>query len=243
MGIRAQIIKKPIPDHLVVLTFDDAVSSHAEFVAPLLKEYGFWGTFFVCEFPPDFSDKQKYMTWKQIEKLNEMGFEVGNHTAHHTHVNSLDKQGFIEELKYIEEKAASYGIPKPISFAYPGYDTDPSALKTLEEQGYAYARAGGSRAYDPMKDHPYLIPSFSTTGTDTLRVLDALKQAKDGKIVVFTIHGVPDYAHDWVTTPPGLFRYYLNYMDQHNYTVISMEELSQYIDPKKARATIRPHFE
>ena len=29
---------KPIPDHLVVLTFDDAVSSHATFVAPLLKK-------------------------------------------------------------------------------------------------------------------------------------------------------------------------------------------------------------
>ncbi|MEP7365288.1 MAG: polysaccharide deacetylase family protein [Acidobacteriota bacterium] len=45
---------QPVPDKLVVLTFDDGVVSHATFVAPLLKQYGFGGTFFVCEFPPDF---------------------------------------------------------------------------------------------------------------------------------------------------------------------------------------------
>jgi len=31
------ILLKPIPDKLVVLTFDDACLSHATFVAPLLK--------------------------------------------------------------------------------------------------------------------------------------------------------------------------------------------------------------
>ena len=59
--LRLEVAKrlKPVPDHLVVLTFDDAVSSHATFVAPLLKKYGFGGTFFICEFPPDFdSDKR-----------------------------------------------------------------------------------------------------------------------------------------------------------------------------------------
>lgn len=51
---------EPIPDRLVVLTFDDASASHATFVAPLLKKFGFTATFFVCEFPPDFDDKTKY---------------------------------------------------------------------------------------------------------------------------------------------------------------------------------------
>jgi peptidoglycan/xylan/chitin deacetylase (PgdA/CDA1 family) len=31
----------------IVLTFDDSVASHATFVAPLLKKYGFGATFFV----------------------------------------------------------------------------------------------------------------------------------------------------------------------------------------------------
>lgn len=70
----AQVLLKPIPDKLVVLTFDDAVVSQATFVAPLLKKYGFGGTFFVCEFPPNFEDKTKYMSWAQIRELSKKGF-------------------------------------------------------------------------------------------------------------------------------------------------------------------------
>ena len=62
-GGSAQILKRPVPDHLVVLSFDDAASSHYHIVAPVLKKYHFGATFFVCEFPPDFSDTTRYMTW------------------------------------------------------------------------------------------------------------------------------------------------------------------------------------
>ena len=40
---------EPVPDKLVVLTFDDSVASHATFVAPLLKKHGFGATFFITE--------------------------------------------------------------------------------------------------------------------------------------------------------------------------------------------------
>lgn len=239
----SQIIQKPIPDKLVVLTFDDAVSTHATYVGPILKKYGFGGTFFVCEFPPDFEDKSKYMSWEQIQELGEMGFEIANHTKTHTHVNKLDKAQFIEELDYIEYKCQELGLDKPVSFAYPAYDTDPGAIQTLEEQGYQFARVGGSKAYDPNVNHPYLIPSFSTTGEDKQRVLKAIDQAKDGKIVVLTIHGVPDYAHDWVTTPPELFEAYMQYLHQNDYKVIALRDLERYIDVKEALREIEPDLE
>lgn len=238
----SQMIRQPVPDKLVVLTFDDAVSTHATFVAPLLKKYGFGGTFFVCEFPPDFEDKHKYMSWKQIQELDEMGFEIGNHTWKHTHVNQMSKAQFVEELTYIENKCQELGIEKPVSFAYPAYDTEPAAIDILQEQGYIFARVGGSKAYDPNKDHPYLIPSFSTTGDDKERVIQAIQQATNGKIVVLTVHGVPDYAHDWVTTPPALFEAYLKYLHEHDYQVIAMKDLARYVDVKQALETIIPEF-
>ena len=40
---------EPIPDKLVVLTFDDSSRSHATVAAPLLKKHGFGATFFVTE--------------------------------------------------------------------------------------------------------------------------------------------------------------------------------------------------
>ena len=72
--LAAQILRQPIPDKLVVLTFDDAVSSHATIVPETLKKYGFGASFYVCEFPPDFEDKKKYMSWDQIKNLHDMGF-------------------------------------------------------------------------------------------------------------------------------------------------------------------------
>lgn len=35
---RHALASEPVPDKLVVLTFDDSVASHATFVAPLLKK-------------------------------------------------------------------------------------------------------------------------------------------------------------------------------------------------------------
>ena len=52
------ILLKPIPDKLIVLTFDDAPASHATVVAPILKELGFGGTMYVCDF-----DSCRTKTW------------------------------------------------------------------------------------------------------------------------------------------------------------------------------------
>ena len=58
---------------------------------------------------------------------------------------------------------------------------------------------------------------------------------KNGEIVVLTVHGVPDYAHPHVTTPPDLFEAYLEYLRDNRYTVIAMRDLAKFIDSGKAR--------
>ena len=76
-------VRKPIPDRLVVLTFDDSAKSHYTIARPLLREYGFGATFFITE-GFDFKDNKKdYMTWEEIRELHQDGFEIGNHTRDH----------------------------------------------------------------------------------------------------------------------------------------------------------------
>ena len=77
------ILRKPIPDKLVVLTFDDGPASHATIVAPILKEMGFGGTFYVCDFDSFKTRKDWYMTFRQMKALADEGFEIGNHTKGH----------------------------------------------------------------------------------------------------------------------------------------------------------------
>src|SRR5262245_39497031 len=78
----------PVPDKLVVLTFDDGSKSHFTVARAVLKKYGFGATFFITEgfdFP---TNKRDYMTWEEIAQLHRDGFEIGNHTGDHKGVSA-----------------------------------------------------------------------------------------------------------------------------------------------------------
>ena len=236
----SRIVKKPIPDKLVVLTFDDATASQYSVVAPLLKKYGFGATFFICEFQPNFSDTAKYMNWRQIHELYRMGFEIANHTQNHPAIAKLTENKIVEQLNYIERKCDSMKIACPVTFAYPGYSLSTPVMNILQEKGYQFARAGGSRAYDPMTDHPLLIPSWAMNSENKSQIMEAFAEAHNGKIVVLTIHGVPDAEHPWVNTTPELFKEYLQYLSDNHFKVIAFRDLGKYINARKAMKTIVP---
>ena len=95
---------EPIPDKLVVLTFDDSAKSHYTTVRPILKRYGFGATFFITEgfdFP---TNKTDYMTWEEIAELHRDGFEIGNHTGNHASITKENVADLEEQLEAINEQ-------------------------------------------------------------------------------------------------------------------------------------------
>lgn len=221
---------QPIPDRVVVLTFDDSVASHATFVAPLLKKLGFGATFFITEGFEFNTDKEHYMTWEQIKAMHEAGFEIGNHTRNHTLAGAQKPEQFSADVEFIEQKCAEHGISRPISFCYPGYQTSEAAMKVLREHGYTYARAGGAKAFDPGKDNALTLPqAFDGKPASTLdQFKAAVAVAKDGQVAVMTFHGVPDIKHPWVNTPPAQFESYMNHLKELGCTVLSLRDLEKY---------------
>lgn len=234
---------EPIPDKLVVLTFDDSSRSHIAVAAPLLKKHGFGATFFITEgfeFPTNSRD---YMTWDEIAQLHRDGFEIGNHTRDHKPPSSRDPKATTDQLAGIDAKCAANGIPKPVSFAYPGNVLDRDVLPMLREHGIQFARRGGAPeypydkgrgfAYEPGLDHPLLIPSAGDARPDwTLADFErAVSQARGGRIAVVQLHGVPDTAHSWVNTPTPLFESYIRYLADNHYKVIALRDLARYVDP------------
>ena len=226
---------EPAPERLVVLTFDDSVASHATFVAPLLKKHGFGATFFITEGFEFLVDKEHYMTWEQIKALDADGFEIGNHTRKHAGVAKQKPEQLAEDVEFIEQQCAKYGIPKPVSFCYPGYQTSEAAVKLLRERGYQFARAGGARAYDPAMDDPLTLPqAFDGKPASTLEQFKAaVAQAKDGKIAVMTFHGVPDIKHPHVNTDPAKFETYMQHLKDEGCKVIAMRDLAKHLPAKK----------
>ncbi|HRI16849.1 MAG TPA: CehA/McbA family metallohydrolase [Verrucomicrobiota bacterium] len=231
---------EPIPDRLVVLTFDDSVASQFSVVRPLLKRYGFGATFFITEgfsFP---TNKVDYLTWDQIRQLHDDGFEIGNHTRDHLAVSVGTLGQLKEQVEAINTRCSENGIPKPVSFAYPGNAIVPGALPILRELGIRFARRGGAPehpyewgrgfAFEPGKDHPLLIPSAGDARPDWS--LDdfrrAADQARGGKIAVLQFHGVPDREHPWVNTRPERFEEYMAYLRTNAFRVIALRDLAQY---------------
>ncbi len=100
--------------------------------------------------------------------------------------------------------------------------------------------AGGNHAYDPLVDYPLLIPSWAMTENNRPEIMKAFGEARNGKIVVLTIHGVPDVGHPWVTTPPELFKEYLQYLSDNHFKVISLRELNSYINAEVAIQKLVP---
>jgi peptidoglycan/xylan/chitin deacetylase (PgdA/CDA1 family) len=226
----ANIWGQKIPKKVVVLTFDDAVLSHYTNVAPLLRKYHFNATFYICEFP-GYPNPAYYMNWDQVKQLSDQGFEIGNHSWHHAIVTTEDETTLRRDIACIEHKCDSLHIPKPTTFAYPSYVTDEKSLKVLKDMGYATARIGSNRFYDPGKDNPLLIPSYSMVGEDSTNkklMQQAWDESAKGNLVIITIHGVPDLAHPFVSTPLNVFAGYLKYLHDNHYKVISMKELAKY---------------
>ncbi len=228
-------------EKIVVLTFDDAVKSHINFVAPLLKEFGFGATFFISY--RWMGDTTNFMTWDQIGQLNEMGFEIGNHTWSHVDFSLPENVARLEgEIGLIELPLYEQGIPKSVSFAYTGNLFGPEAVKKLESLGFKYARRGmqpevaygeivPGPMYDPSRHHPLLIPSAGDAypGLNFAHFKKVVDRAGSGEIAVLQYHGVPDVVHDWVSADPDLFRTCMQYLKDEGFRVIAMRELEEFI--------------
>ena len=234
---------RAIPDKTVVLTFDDAVKTQLTNVAPLLKQLGFHATFFITHnWMPD---QTNFMTWEDAAKLHSMGFEIGNHTWTHSGFESPEKAATLAaELDQVDRELARVGVPKPVSFAWPGDNFGPEAITVLRQHGIRFARRGMQPevpygeikvgpAFDVTKNAPLLIPTTgdSYPGWTLDHFKKVVAEARDGKIAVLQFHGVPDVAHPWVNTPPELFRACMMYLKENGYHALSLQEAGAYYDP------------
>jgi peptidoglycan/xylan/chitin deacetylase (PgdA/CDA1 family) len=232
----------PIPDKLVVLTFDDSKASHYTVVRPILKKYGFGATFFITEGFTFRTNKEEYLTWEQIAELHRDGFEIGNHTRDHMGLSKANLPKIKEQVDAISAQCATHGIPTPTSFAYPGNAIDPDGIPLLAELGFRFARRGGAPeypyeegngfAYEPGRDHPLLLPSAGDARPAW--TLDNLKraaaQAVNGRIAIIQFHGAPDLEHPWVHTPPERFEAYMKYLADGGFKAIALRDLARYVD-------------
>ena len=241
----ADPVIKPVPERLVLMTYDDATIDHYERACPVLEQYGGKANLMVCEMEKSmrdgagFADKTRFMTWEQMKELSDRGHEICNHSLHHMNDFSYRGVDYVrEEALAIEARCAEYGIPKPITFGYPMGRCTPEVEKTLRELGYLWGRGDyravtpemkGNALYEPYIDTPMCIPGVMFMNEASIKAV--LDQATGGRIALTVFHEVQDVF-------PGAMSYEdtVKCIYDNGGRCITFRELSEYVDPDKAYA-------
>lgn len=158
--------KEPIPEKSVAITFDDAWGSIYDIAFPVLKKYGFPATFFIYT---DFIGGGKAMSWDQIQKLSEEGFDIQCQTKTHRNLTTPKKNESFEE--YFKALVMEVDYPNTLIekklkktckyLAYPYGETNDLIIGILKKQGYraAFTVERGSNPFfvDKYRIHRSII--------------------------------------------------------------------------------------
>jgi peptidoglycan/xylan/chitin deacetylase (PgdA/CDA1 family) len=154
---------KPIPDHVVAITVDDAFQSFYENAYPLLKERDWPFTIFVStgavgDKPSDF------MTWDELREMAKHGANYGDHTVDHGHLPFRLKaetdlawadrvRADIEDAQArLQAELGKDANSDPKLFAYPYGEFSEELTKLVNGLGYvAFGQQAGvmSEPFDP----------------------------------------------------------------------------------------------
>lgn len=210
----------------ILLTFDDAVTSQYELAAPLLAQYGFGATFYICRFPDEWrkTHSAHLLRAEQLKTLHDMGFEIASHTWNHPDLRKCDEVTVARELDSLTAFLTDAGIPAPVSFAYPGGPFAANAVPALKHRGFRSARSTEQRTFNRKRDDWMNLPSFPIQGNDKRLFLNAVARAQGDETVCLVFHGTPEYVHPWVNTDFPRFAEYMYYLKENGFRVISVRD-------------------
>jgi peptidoglycan/xylan/chitin deacetylase (PgdA/CDA1 family) len=241
----ADPVKKAIPRGLVLMTFDDSTIDHYTLACPVLEKYGGKAVLFTTEMESPmgggngFWDKTRFMTWSQIKELSDRGHEIANHSWHHpVNLYAQSDDEILKEVHGIDQRCAEYGIPKPITFGYPGGGCTRHMEALLRAEGYRWGRGEltgpekrlkGSAPYDPYLDTPMIVPNVAAMDEAGIKTL--LNATESGKVLLMVKHQVDGSG---MMQEPMPFEDQIKAIYDNGGQCITFRDLEEYIDPEKA---------
>ena len=161
-----------LPERPVLLTFDDGYVDNYTNAFPLLREFGFPGTFFIMTAGPD-SGNPDYMTPAQIAEMAAAGMRMESHTRDHPDLRNRDGEFLVYQLLGAQEALTSWTGRAPNQFAYPAGQYDDlvlAVLRSLPVETAVTTRYGALHTSDAPLELPRIRIRNTTDGA-TLRTL------------------------------------------------------------------------
>jgi len=156
----------PLPEKPIILTFDDGYEDNYTNAYPLLKKYGFVGTFFIVTEPVD-KQRAGYMSWAQIEIMSTGSMEIGAHSYTHPDLRGKSVDYIIWQAVGSQE-AIEARIQQPVRFfSYPSGRYDEQLVKVLHSANFWGAVTTETGAYQSSR-RPFELRRIRVRGGDTL---------------------------------------------------------------------------
>ena len=121
------------PARGVVLTFDDGYEDNYSVAFPILKKYGFPGTFFVVT---STIGTRGHMTRAQLAEMARAGMAIESHGQHHIDFSQLSLGAARTELQRSRQIIAGWSGRPVAFFAYPAGRFTPALERLLGDLGY-----------------------------------------------------------------------------------------------------------
>lgn len=190
---------------LVTLTFDDGWSTQYTSALPVMKKYGFIGTYFIVSgfltVQPD------YMTVAQIASLKAAGNQIGSHSVTHPDLTTLSAAALTNEFKISQTAlAAKFGGPIQ-DFASP-YGTYSNTTVAAAAKYYRSQRStdSGYNSKDDLDVYRLRVQNMTNITTPAQVQAWVAQAAHDKTWLILVFHQLSPVLStgDYDTTPANL---------------------------------------
>ena len=141
-----------LPEHSLIISFDDGNLDIYQNAFPLMQKYGFTGVVYIIA---DTLQSAGYMNADQLKTLAAAGWEIGSHslTHHDLRADPSVLQAEIAGSRQTLEQAVGVQVR---SFAYPYGLTDAGVTRRVEQDGYLTGMGLGGGWNQGLYDLYYL---------------------------------------------------------------------------------------
>ena len=149
----------PFEKKSIAFTVDDAHESFFLNGWPIFKKNNISVTLFVSTSIVD-DNVPGYMTWEQIKKFISEGGKIGQHTASHSHMPTMNKIKILKDLKKSHQRFMDELGFIPKAFAFPYGEASIEVIEALKEINIQSA-FGQHSGVVSNKSNFYYLPRFS----------------------------------------------------------------------------------
>jgi peptidoglycan/xylan/chitin deacetylase (PgdA/CDA1 family) len=159
-------IGQRLPRKPIILTFDDGYLDNYIHAYPLLRKYGFVGTFFLVTAPID-EGHEEYLSWDQVKEMSVDGMEFEPHTYTHPDLRGQPVDYVVWQIMASKEAIEERTGKTARFFAYPSGKYDQQVVDVLRS-AYFWGAVTMNQGDWQLSEEPFELKRIRTRGDDTL---------------------------------------------------------------------------